>query len=60
MGFEIGVLIGASFGCSLGYVLGAIIRTGNQAELSALNSQTVQIGQVEREPELPLATLNVH
>jgi hypothetical protein len=33
MGFGIGILIGAIFGCSFGYVLGAIMRTGKQAEM---------------------------
>jgi NhaP-type Na+/H+ or K+/H+ antiporter len=50
MQFAIGVLIGASLGCSFGYVLGAIMRTGKQADVIDL-----QLERSEREPELPLA-----
>jgi hypothetical protein len=35
MSFAMGVLIGASFSCSFGYVLGAIMRTGKQADLTS-------------------------
>jgi len=34
MGFGIGMLIAASLGCSFGYVLGAIMRTGKQADMA--------------------------
>jgi membrane protein DedA with SNARE-associated domain len=59
MGFGIGILIGAIFGCSFGYVLGAIMRTGKQAEMmqadiAEQNLRSAQL-QLEREPELPLA-----
>jgi len=33
MGFSIGALIGASLGCSLDYILGAIMRMGKQVEV---------------------------
>jgi hypothetical protein len=45
MGFALGMLIAASFGCSLGYVLGAIMRTGKEADI-------IQSAQFECEPEL--------
>jgi len=61
MGFAMGMLIGASLGCSFGYVLGAIMATGKQAGITGKqadiigpNLQSPQLEQVEREPELPL------
>ena len=54
MQFAIGLLIGASIGCSFGYVLGAIMRTGRQADIIEPNLQSDQIELTEREPELPL------
>jgi len=55
MGFGIGTLIGASLGCSFGYVLGAIMRTGKQTDVMEPNLQSVQFRRPEREPKLPLA-----
>jgi hypothetical protein len=55
MGFGIGILIGAIFGCSFGFVLGAIMRTGKQADITEPKLQSAQFEQIEREPELPLA-----
>jgi len=48
------LLIVASLGCSLGYVMGAIMRTGKQADIAEQNLRSTQLEQVEREPELPL------
>ena len=48
MGFALGMFIAASFGCSLGYVLGAIMRVGKEADI-------IQSAPFEREPELPSA-----
>jgi hypothetical protein len=53
--FGMGVLIGASLGCSFGYVLGAIMRTGKQPDVVGANLQSAHLEQIEREPELPLA-----
>jgi len=49
MEFALGMLIAASLGCSLGYVMGAIMRTGKEADI-------IQSAQFECEPKLPLAT----
>jgi hypothetical protein len=49
-----GMLIGASLGCSFGYVLGAIMHTAKQADIIGPNLQSPQLEQAEREPELPL------
>jgi len=46
MGFALGMFIAASCGCSLGYVLGAIMRVGKEADV-------IQSAQFEREPKLP-------
>ena len=56
MQFAIGMLIAASLGCSFGYVLGAIMWTGKQADLMEPNLQSAQLKQFERKSELPLAT----
>jgi len=48
------LLIAASLGCSLGYVMGAIMRTGKQADIIEQSLRSTQFEQVEREPELPL------
>jgi len=48
------LLIAASLGCSLGYVMGAIMRTGKQADIAEQNLRSTQSEQVEREAELPL------
>jgi len=48
------LLIAASLGCSLGYVMGAIMRTGKQADIIEQSLRSTQFEQVERKPELPL------
>jgi hypothetical protein len=55
MQFGMGVLIGASLGCAFGYVLGAIMRMGKQADVMGANLQSARLEQIKREPELPLA-----
>jgi hypothetical protein len=55
MQFAIGALIGASLGCSFGYVLGAIMRTGKQFDVAAPNACAAQLDRAEPEPELPWA-----
>jgi hypothetical protein len=52
MGFGIGILIGAS----LGYVLGATMRTGKQADIMEQNGQSAKCNSLNGEPELPFAT----
>jgi NhaP-type Na+/H+ or K+/H+ antiporter len=52
MAFAMGVITGASLGCSVGYVLGAIMRTGKKADILDAKAQ---LDQIEREPKLPLA-----
>jgi NhaP-type Na+/H+ or K+/H+ antiporter len=54
MEFVIGFLIGASLGCSFGYVLSAIIRTAKEADIIRANLRSAQLER-ECEPELPLA-----
>jgi NhaP-type Na+/H+ or K+/H+ antiporter len=54
MEFAIGFLIGASLGCSFGYVLSAIIRTAKEADIIRANLRSAQLER-ECEPELPLA-----
>jgi hypothetical protein len=54
MEFVIGFLIGASLGCSFGYVLSAITRTAKEADIILANLRSAQ-HEREREPELPLA-----
>jgi hypothetical protein len=56
MSFAMGALIGASFGCSFGYVLSAIMWTGKQADIMNEKFRSVRLAQIEFEPELPLAT----
>jgi NhaP-type Na+/H+ or K+/H+ antiporter len=53
MQFATGLLIGASFGCSFGYVLSAIIRTAKQADTIEANLRSAQLER-ERESELTL------
>jgi NhaP-type Na+/H+ or K+/H+ antiporter len=55
MQLAIGMLIGASLGCSFGYVLGAIMRTGKQADIVEPSLQSARSEQIDREPELPWA-----
>jgi hypothetical protein len=50
MGFAMGILIGASLSCSLGYLLGAIMWTAKQADITQQNLRFTQFEQVEREP----------
>jgi hypothetical protein len=56
MEFGIGMLIGASLGCSLGYILASIMRTGKEADIINSYLRSARPVEVEREPELPLAT----
>jgi hypothetical protein len=41
------LLIAASLGCSFGYVLGAIVRTGKQADIAEPNLQSAQFRPIE-------------
>jgi NhaP-type Na+/H+ or K+/H+ antiporter len=49
MELAIGLLIGASLGCSFGYVSGAIMRTAKQANFRSAQQEC------ERDPVLPSA-----
>jgi hypothetical protein len=42
------LLIAASLGCSLGYVMGAIMRTGKQADITDQILRSAQLGQAKR------------
>jgi hypothetical protein len=54
MDFAIGFLIGASLGCSFGYLLSAIMGAAKQADIIWANLRSTQ-QERKREPELPLA-----
>ena len=47
MTFAIELLFAASLGCSFGYVLGAIMRAGKQADIAEPNHQSAQFRQIE-------------
>jgi hypothetical protein len=44
------LLIAASLGCSLGYVMGAIMRTGKQADIAEQNLRSTNWNRLSAKP----------